>query len=151
MKIISTTLCWLVWLLFFVAPTVYNTGKAIQLSSAHIQKSEWQVTYTIILVICIIMTAVTFGLKWLFHWIILRFKDQNKKMIWTYILLPIFGFCIWFISLPIYIYGLVFFFQSHNLLFYFAFAVWSFFILVFHAPSFLIPKRETEQGAAANP
>lgn len=150
LKITSIALCWIVWLLF-VVPALYNTGKAIQLSSIFIPKGEWQLTYTLILAVSIVMTIVTFGLKWLFHWIVQRFTDANTKTMWTYLLLPLFGFCIWFISFPIYFYGLVIFFQSHALSYYFVFAILSFVILVLHAPCFVIPKTKTEQDATSDP
>jgi hypothetical protein len=137
-RIVSLSVAWLLWTAMLVADAYYVLTAIQTKPSAHEAfTGDWKFP-SLLLVMSVAIIGWTFLVRWFYKKLLSRKVPPDS--IASYILLPITGLLIWVPCGAVAIYGLIAFFSTRSLVWFFAFITISCALLIVHMPYFLAPK-----------
>jgi len=137
-RILSLSVAWLLWTAMLVADGYYVLTAMQAKRPAHEAfTGDWKFP-SLLLVVSVAVIGWTFLVRWLYKMLVKR--KISPDSIVSYILLPITGLLIWAPCGAVAVYGLIAFFSTGSLVWFFAFIAISCALLIVHMPYFLDPK-----------
>jgi hypothetical protein len=137
-RILSCSVAWLLWAAMLLADAYYVLTAMQTKPPAHEAfTGDWKFP-SLLLVMSVAIIGWTFLVRWLYKKLLSRKVPLDS--IASHILLPATGLLIWVPCGAVAIYGLIAFFSTRNLVWFFAFITISCALLIVHMPYFLAPK-----------